>query len=297
MSEHNKGRQSRGRIAHDLEFAKTDDVEHEFMTTPNLKAFCDESYTDRKGHSGERPFVIAGYVAPAKVWMEFEGWWNVALSHEKLKYFHMSDCENRNDLFKNMDLLERERLQRVFIDLIVGSKIAGIAVGVSQDALAAAHDELSKYRVPRLGEKQSMVTPYLFAFELCVNWMLAYIEPLAADEQVTFIFDEQNEFAGRADKVHRILLNCEGYRNRQRIGPSRYAKKTTPQTVPIQAADILAYEMMRHLRDPGSRRWQFDALLRGRGGAALRYYGREELSAFVARLHVVSAATESDSTA
>jgi hypothetical protein len=165
---------------------------------------------------GEKPFVIAGFLAPRRVWMEFEGWWNIRLRHEGLPYFHMEDCEGGYGPFEGLEKHERERLQRAFIGIINSLKIVGIAAGVSQEALATARDELSKFRVPREGEKQYMVEPYLFSFEVCVNYMIGYVRDLPVHEQIAFVFDRQNDFEGRAHKVHGILVNAEQYRNQQR---------------------------------------------------------------------------------
>lgn len=260
------------------------------MAPLNLIAFCDESYTGRAVGNGDRPFVIAGYVAPAKIWLEFEGWWNLALRDEHLSYFRMSDCENRVAQFEKMEPSERERIQDRFIQIITALKVAGIAVGVSQDALAAAHDELARFRVRRPGEKQSMVTPYLFAFELCVNTMLSYIQDLPLDESVDFVFDKQREFESRAHTVREILVNCEEYRNRHRIGSLKFRGKTEARAVPIQAADVLAYEVMRELSGHAAPRWQLGALRSGLGGVATLYYAPAEVTGFVNRLHAVVAA-------
>lgn len=264
------------------------------MAVLGIKAFCDESYAHPET-VGDKPFVIAGYLAPARVWMEFEGWWNLRLKREGLTDFHMAACEGGYDQFKDMDRPERERLQREFIGIINGLKLIGVAAGVSQTALASAREELSKYRVRRTGEKQYMVEPYLFAFEVCVDWMIAYIKDLPEYEKIAFIFDQQNEFEGRAHKVLSILVNAEQYRNRQRIGPLTYETKTTRGCIGIQAADILAYEVMRELRDPDNHRWQMTALRQGYGIAGPRYYTAGDVIGLVERLHVVSAEAADDS--
>lgn len=262
------------------------------MAILSLRAFCDESYAHRQSQN-EKPFVIAGYIAPARVWMEFEGRWNMALSREHLPYFHMAACETRHDVFKEMEPAERERLQRVFIDVIKGFKIVGVAAGVSQDAIAEAREELSKWRARRPGEKQYMVEPYLFAFEMCVNSMVAYLEhgePPRPHEKIAFVFDEQNEFEGRAHKVRNILVNCEQYRNRHRIGPLTYEKDTTSGCVPIQAADILAYEVMRELRDPAVKRWQLAELRLGYVAEPI-YFAQDRVQQFLDRIHAMAAKT------
>lgn len=256
------------------------------MAVLSIKAFCDESYA--QDIARDKPFVIAGYLGRARDWMEFEGYWNLALKREGLPFFHMADCENKHGEYSDMEQRERERLQRVFIGIITKFKVMGVAAGVSQDALLEARKELSKYVVDR-GGRRYKIEPYLFAFELCLNRMAAYVESLPPHEQIAFVFDEQNEFEGKAHKARNLLATREEYRNRHRI-VFTYDTKTKSGFVPIQAADILAYEVMRELRDPGTTRWQMAELKLGYV-AEPRYYTPEMVRDHVNRLH---AAVESD---
>ena len=254
-----------------------------FMAMLDIQAFCDESYAHVQG-DGDKPFVIAGYLAPARVWMEFSGRWNMALHSEGLPYFHMSDCEAGAAPF-DVDRPTRDRWQRRFIGVICQFKLRGIAAGVSQDAIAQAHSELARFRTTNQGERQSMVTPYLFSFEACISEIVRQMDGLPEEERAGLVFDQLREFEGRAHKVRAILVACQDYKGRHRIGPLTYEDKKTPRGIPLQAADVLSYEIMRSLRDPHISRWQMDELQRGYGIAGPAYYKPEHVAEFVRRLN------------
>jgi hypothetical protein len=253
-----------------------------YMAMLDVRAFCDESYA-HVASKGEKPFVIAGYLAPAATWMEFAGRWNMSLHAEGLPYFHMADCDGGHGVFAGRSSSERERLQRRFIGIINQFPLRGVSAGVSQAAIAQLHDELARFRAPRPNERQSMVTPYLFAFEVCINEMLLQMESLPSEERLAFVFDNQHEFEGRAHKVRAILLGTESYRNRHRIGALTYEDKRDIRGIPLQAADVLAYEVMRSLRDSANR-WQMEELRLGYGITTPVYYSPEHVTAFAQRL-------------
>ena len=134
-----------------------------------------------------------------------------------------------------------------------------------------------------------MVTPYLFAFELCINEMITQMEGIPEGEKLAIIFDRLPEFAGRAHKVVAILMATDDYKNKARLGSLRYMSKTDTRGIPLQAADVLAYETMRSLRDPDNPRWQMHELRSGYGRiAGPLYYTPEHVDAFVRRLHATA---------
>lgn len=263
----------------------------DWMSFLNLTAYCDESYAHRESAHVVKPFIIAGYIGRRKIWKAFEREWRRLLKAEKLPYFHMADCEGAaGKLFGHIDLKteagrrERDRLQTVFIDAINRYQVYGVAVGVPQGDMAALHDELAQFRPPLPGQKQSMVTPYMFALEVCFNAMIARLKGVDESERLAFVFDQQQEYEGRAHALRAHLVENDLYPNANRLGPLTYDDKKL--AVPLQAADILAYEVMREIRDhDGPRRWQRSRLDRARV-AHVEYFTRALLDGFVTRVHM-----------
>jgi len=215
-----------------------------------MRAFNDESLNDRI-------FCISGYLAPASVWGEFEIKWKRALKEERLPYFHMADCEAREEEFKGISKLERARLQRKFIEIITSTQATAIAVGVHLKFYDALAD-----RIKKRGIKYSKA--YFTAFVHQVDHLASRIAHLPPEEQIGFVFDRQNEYQGRAKELYDSLLGHPELPFHSRLGPLGFADKT--KVVPLQAADILAYESFRYLRDVTwnyrnkSPRWQWAAL-------------------------------------
>ena len=70
------------------------------------------AYFDASGHEEESDikFVsVAGFIAPADVWIDFETRDGEHLLHERLDYFHMSDCANYRFDFEGWQTKEQNR--------------------------------------------------------------------------------------------------------------------------------------------------------------------------------------------
>jgi hypothetical protein len=251
-------------------------------------AYCDESYTKAGAAYLDQPYIIAGYIAPTKTWKKFDAEWKRLLHGEQLPYFHMADCEGGyTDLFGHLDLrtptgrAERDRLQRVFIGAINRFEIYGVAAGIPLSHFCQIRDALTKYVVVGSGESKEFLTPYLFAFQGCLSAVLRRLKG-HEEKEVAFIFDRQNEFEARAQRARTTLVNDPNYRHAGRLGPLTYCDKK--EALALQAADILAYEVMREMRDPSLKRWQRE-LLDKRRPVVVEYMTEEMIADLVSKIH------------
>lgn len=211
-----------------------------------LETYCDDSGTP------QHDFCIGGYLAPAAAWRDFERRWTNALRQANLSEFHMRDCEQNDGEFK--DRSDRIALQERFIDLIASADVAGFAVHIDLRAFLAVQ------QVFKANMRQGYHKAYLQAFVMELQFILSKASHFPADERISFIFDQQDEFIGRATEIYSRARKDRAFPGRERLGPITFAD--SKYVAPLQAADLLAYEIHRQHRNgipPGPNvkvRWQ-----------------------------------------
>ena len=215
-------------------------------------AYCDESVDART----PRVFSVSGYLGRAPDWFDLERRWRIALREEALDAtgFHMAPCEAGRKAPYLVSREERDRLQRRFIGIITDTKLWGYAIAIEEEA----------YRRVVTGPKAGDYTkPYYLAFQAVIERMSLVLEQaqFPKSERVAFVFDQQQEYQGKAMALYEMLQQSTvnyGHRLGSLTFDNRFA------SLQLQAADVLAYESMRHFR--GGRlqakptRWQFELL-------------------------------------
>lgn len=236
-----------------------------------LEAYNDESYEPH------RDFVIGAYVAPALEWLKLEAPWRQTLSDAGLREFRARDCEQGDNEFR--DRRDRRELQERFIGLIGSVDVVGFAVRIDLHAYEAFYERV-KASLPR--EKHRYFEAYPKVFEMQLQFVLEF----AADkhptaERINFVFDEQDEFAGRAADLYAMHRTNPALAHRDRLGAMTHG--VSSDLVPLQAADVLAYEVHRQFRDgtpaPDKVRWQSVRLSEG-GRISIANLDEKEIAAW-----------------
>jgi len=74
---------------------------------------------DASGKAEDQDFVVvAGFVAQAKLWIEFDRAWRARLAEDHLARFHMSDWFHGKGLFGDRAYWTLDRRQRILDDLV-----------------------------------------------------------------------------------------------------------------------------------------------------------------------------------
>jgi hypothetical protein len=221
-----------------------------------LRAFCDESGK----HEQAEAFVVSGYVGRENKWKTLERRWKRALHKEGLREFHMTDCEGGHGEFAGMLRAERDALQRRFIEIILDADIYGVSGGIDM----ASYNELS-HRLKNIRKHVKYTkSPYFLGFEHFVMEVAYRVTWHSDIERIAFVFDRQKEFQGRAKELYDEVVQLkDAVTYNHRLGPLAFDSKTVQ--VPLQAADVIAYEMYRyrtnHLLHEEPIRWQFELLV------------------------------------
>lgn len=191
-------------------------------------------YMDETGHSRDarQKFVgVAGLVAPAEMWETFERKWEETLRLYKLPYFHMKDFASSRKQFEGWSELKRRKLYGKLMRIIATTHPFPVGAIVALDDFRSFSPE----------DRELMGDPYHFCLMGCVYqpaWRTKYASP---DVRVAVVFSEQSEFKGLAG----LLLDDFKQNHAQgwRFDPPVF--RDMKSVVPLQAADIVAYELYK----------------------------------------------------
>jgi hypothetical protein len=199
---------------------------------------------DESGTHGGSPVVTVGlYVGKPSNWQGWTKDWNrhkrnVPAGRKPIKVYHSVDAHNRTEEFDGWDRPERNDYCAQLLPVIARHKILGVAVGIHMKAFDAAmqpHPEL----------RAMFGTPYTACFQWTVETFLQMMDEKGSTQRVAF-FHESNDYEAEANAAF-------AYVEQQR----RITKRPISLTfggkgdfVPLQAADVLAYEANHTLRDP-----------------------------------------------
>ena len=235
--------------------------EHRFMGLMNI-AYCDESADLRP--PGPKVYAVSGYLGTALEWYELGRRWQSTLKAEGLTEtgFHMSKCEAGKEPPYMMDRHLRDCLQRRFIDVIHQTPLLGYASVIELEYYDEIIDDIKRSR-------KGFYKPYYLAFQATVEVMSMVLEDLGVprDECIAFVFDQHQEHQSKAKKLYDSLKCSKTLTYLHRLGSLTFDSRLCQ--LPLQAADIWAYESMRYIRDvrikKGTARWQFDYLCSANG--------------------------------
>src|SRR6266849_4482212 len=167
-----------------------------------LTAYCDESGTQ------QHDFVLAGYLAPASVWLAVEEAWKRALEDAHLSEFKMSDCHHGQGEFKNRG--DRIELREKFFSIIDAANLDGYAVRVDLTTFPEVREKLAG------SIRQGYNEAYLHAFSALLQFLTGLVAHLPRHERIRFVFDENDQFRGRALYLFRAVkvMPSVSYRDR-----------------------------------------------------------------------------------
>jgi len=211
-----------------------------------IAAYIDESSDEKQ----ERVFAVGVLMGRVETWTPFEHSWNDLLKEYDLEYYRSTEAEHARGQFdkppfrtssNTLTFEQNEMLRGVrerFLALATGQGRAGLVLGVNMADF---------YRVantPHLLDKFGGTPYYICLHHAMLTAVKAIKDDLKSREVVAFICDRQQQFAGRALEVHQEFITKNPYFSKQ-IGSLYYEDKK--KSIPLQAADSLAYEGRRYL--------------------------------------------------
>ena len=197
----------------------------------------DESGT----HEGSPAISVGAFFAKPKVWSAFTTEWNVTkrrTGKAPVEVFHSTDCEALKGEFEGWSESERNVLVAQLMAVLAKHPLAGYGVGINLRALEAAF-------ASRPDLQEFFGSPYIVCFKLAVETVIAAAEHFGSNEQLAFIH-EANDYEMEAHKAFASIKK----ERKKHAGPMSLTFAGKSESVPLQAADVLAFETNKRTRDP-----------------------------------------------
>ncbi|MFZ0478233.1 MAG: DUF3800 domain-containing protein [Terriglobales bacterium] len=201
-----------------------------------VTAYLDESKSDSW-------FVLGGLVSTASSWKRFSREWEKVLQEYKVPYLHMKEFAFSRGPFEGWKESQRRSLLSRLLFLIKSPREP-----ISSFSCDFEHLVFDEIFPPKFQAQQNH---YVFALQSCISGITLHCErhtPLSQGEHVVLVFDQNAQFSPRA------LEAFNGYKTnpflseneRGLVGSLSFADDK--EVIPLQAADLLAYEINKNLR-------------------------------------------------
>jgi len=238
------------------------------------------SYNDESVDN--RSYAVSGLLGMQPEWVELGRLWENKLHEHKLKEFHAAKCELRKPPFDTYERETRDMFQEEFYGLLAKSRLWGFCTAVWQGAYDERWTDFEKWRFSPEGD---FTDPYFLAFQHNIEVMCLRLDKEKAprDEPIAFVFDQQEEYEGRATQLYESMKHSEGgylAAYRHRLGSLSFYSRF--RQLQLQAADAWAYESRKWVSDvkidkhPDGQRWQFE-IFRKTGRINIDGFGPENL--------------------
>ena len=200
-----------------------------------LKIFMDESGV----HHGSPVVTVAAYFGRPKTWKAFTIDWNRAKG--PIKVFHATDCANLRGEFAGWNESERNEYVAKLLPVLPRHKIVGVAIGFDLPALEAAMSS-------QPGLMATFGNPYTACFRLAARMIVDTVEKMGSNESLAFVH-ENNDYQKEAQDAFDFVDRGRT----KHFGPMSLTYGAKADYVPLQAADVLAYESNKRIRDPSKK--------------------------------------------
>lgn len=242
-----------------------------------FRAFLDESGT----HDKSPVIVVGGYMARPEQWKFFARRWKRVLDPTGIKVFHSADCNGFHGEFSGWERAERDALVANLLAIIPDERHIGVAIGL---VLRDYDDALSG----KAHLRDLLGSPYEACFHWCLSTLLAIHRSYESDEPIAIVHEE-NQFEAEAKRAYKYLR--ETYQPSPLISLTFGSKR---EFLPLQAADVLAYEVGKFLLNQGNPRRSFEALMPEGKRPRIRFYDKVNMPTLLNQLEGWHAANDEE---
>jgi hypothetical protein len=198
--------------------------------------YCDESYSSSKPNA----YVIAGFIASERVWEKIERAWGRKNDRIGVTRFHASHLNALDNEFEGWTPQRSKRYTKSLIKILQKPK---------RDLHAASVGILRKdyERIISEDGRKKFGNPYIVCFKECVTLIAQemYKGGWEPDDKFSVIFD-RNDFQAEAQEVFFKMKDSTHWPASRHLGTC--APGSAEGYIPLQAADLIAYETFRLLQ-------------------------------------------------
>lgn len=202
-------------------------------------------YCDDSGTHGDSPCAVAAcHVAPVVQWEKFCDEWRRAEQVEKFGTFHMADFVGKYEQFASPEWEDQIKRRRVL------DRLNSITRKRSTKCFFAVVDKKAyDTEIPdSFKRKHGLGSHYTFAVRNCLGKVLHWRAQHGHQFPITFMFDRMTKGSGEIDDVFRRHLK-EGSAKDLGLFKGGWGFYDKGVVLPLQAADILAWETLWHMRN------------------------------------------------
>jgi hypothetical protein len=228
------------------------------------------AYFDESGSKDTPMLTMAGYLSDERRWRIFERDWQKTLKEYCAGYLHMREFAQSRGEFKGWPEWKRKAFLQKLIWVIKSTVLFRVG------AVVPCKDYMET--VGATDPKDTRRSPFWLCFLSCMSAVLSYCAKNDITDDVALVFDENSESSQHAVGFYSAMKSLPEIKNRSQLFSLSFAddKKLTP----LQAADLLAYELNKYHR--GFEREPLRAL----GGTAgvFAVWTRQMLQDYAAKL-------------
>jgi hypothetical protein len=203
-----------------------------------------EVYFDDSGTHPQSEIAIAAcYISTKRLWDEYVNEWNYVLAEEQCgEAFHMTEFvakpEHGHKPYCDWDNTKKDRVYARLAKIINDNKRVGIASAVPKKAYDAVPERIRNYH----GHEH-----YTFAVRMCLMRIAEWREKCGITLPMQYVFSW--EMGRKRKEIESIWENMhESWQKRFGIEPDGISFQHHEHFKPLQAADILAWQMNNHMR-------------------------------------------------
>ena len=202
--------------------------------------------------------MVAGYVGNQAQWASFASDWIKILGpRENLHMRRLRWNSGSRKLLADLaPIPDRYNLQRV---------IGGLWM--------SDYEDLAKGRI-----SEKVANPYMIAAQICIVEVLRII---GQNERISFVFDRQRTYENVMQSLFKLIFETSNTDDRVVVPP---IFKDKSQTVCLDPADFLAFQVREYKTNPDSPKARAGMPILGDGTVAGYIYSREQLRDFVETL-------------
>jgi hypothetical protein len=205
----------------------------------DFELYCDDSGTD-----GNSPIAVAAcYVASKVQWDEFVRNWDEVLRTENFSYFHMAEFvakpESGHKPFCDWDNTKKSRVYSKLASIVNTRVRKGFGIAIPKKAFDSA--------APQHFRDHYTKDHYTYAVMCCIGMIADWRAQYAVTSPIDYIFD-QGSRQEQISAVWKIIGRDEHYAQKYGLAPNGFSFRDKKVFKPLQAADILAWQMRNHVR-------------------------------------------------
>lgn len=203
------------------------------------------AYFDESNTAGAA--CVAGCIASAEQWVRFEKEWLELMRHHGLcDPFHMKEFNHSRAQFQSWQGETARRNE--FMRLAIGIITRRVQIGVGMVIDPAIFDEFVMENEKR---REFFDSPYVTLATLCLGQVEIWANRNGISEAVDYVFDDGNVRRGKLlDSFYENKQKPE-LQKRYRMGECTFADDKG--VIPLQASDVVAYEISKYWTDRHKR--------------------------------------------